>query len=133
MPRTPVELAVAATFLTGSVVLFRAARAASVDDLETTTVAHASARAAFAGSFGLIILAEWGDLTQLAEASLAATTRQPVAVGIGALAALATVSMIACTVGRQLVERLPIHKVNYVGSAVFATLAIWTLVEVARG
>ena len=81
------------------------------------------------GSFGLIILAEWGDLTQLATASLAASSGDPYATGIGALAALAAVAAIAATFGRQLVRRVPIHKVNYVGAAVFAALAAWTLLE----
>ena len=133
LPKTPVQLAVAAMFLIGAALLFRAARAAEDEDLDTATVDRASAWATVAGSFGLIILAEWGDLTQLATASLAARSGDPLGIGIGALAALASVSAIACTFGRQLVTRVPIHKVNYLGSAVFAGLAVWTLVELARG
>ncbi len=45
--------------------------------------------ATVAGSFGVIALAEWGDLTQLATASLAAKSGEPVATAIGAWLALA--------------------------------------------
>ncbi|MGQ0615408.1 MAG: TMEM165/GDT1 family protein [Acidimicrobiia bacterium] len=42
------------------------------------------AATAVIGSFGVIALAEWGDFTQLATASLAATSTQPMATGVGA-------------------------------------------------
>jgi len=77
----------------------------------------------------LIVLAEWGDLTQLATASLAAKSDSPISTGIGAWVALAAVAGIAATFGRQLVARVPIYKVNYIGAAVFSLLAGWTLFE----
>jgi putative Ca2+/H+ antiporter (TMEM165/GDT1 family) len=77
----------------------------------------------------LVALAEWGDLTQLATAGLAAKSGAPVATWIGALAALASVAAIAALFGRQLVAKVPIHRINYVASAVFAALAVWTVVE----
>lgn len=133
LPDVAVKLTVAVLFLTGSVLLLRAARAADGDDdLGTEVLPTVTVRATVAGSFGLIVLAEWGDLTQLATASLAARSGDPVATGIGALFALASVAAIAATFGRQLVARVPIHKVNYVGAAVFAGMAIWTLVELVR-
>lgn len=134
LPDTPVKLAVAALFLVGAVLLFRAARVAEAEAGEaeagaSTDQSSASTWSAVLGSFGLIILAEWGDLTQIATASLAAKSGDPVSTGIGALAALAAVAGIAATFGRQLVTRVAIHKINYVGAAVFAGLAVWTLVE----
>lgn len=129
LPDVAVKLTVATLFLVGAVLLFRAARSAA--DTVTSVVAAPSAtvRATVVGSFGLIVLAEWGDLTQLATASLAAKSGEPVSTGIGALLALAAVAGIAVTFGRQLVARVLIHKVNYVGAAVFAGLAVWTLVD----
>jgi putative Ca2+/H+ antiporter (TMEM165/GDT1 family) len=86
-------------------------------------------RATVLGSFGLIVLAEWGDLTQLATASLAAKSDSPVSTGVGALLALAAVAAVASLFGRQLVARVPIHRINFVGAAVFAALAVWTIGE----
>ena len=135
LPDVLVKLVVATLFAAGAVLLFRAARSAEAeaeaegDIAATDVVASATPRATVLGSFGLVVLAEWGDLTQLATASLAADSDDPLATGIGALLALAAVAGIAATFGRQLVARVPIHKVNYIGATVFAGLAVWTLVE----
>lgn len=129
LPDALVGAVVATMFATGSVLLFRAGRAnrASVDREEP--LVESSPRAALLGSFGLVAVAEWGDLTQLATAGLAARSDAPFAVWLGALAALASVAAIAATFGRQIVARVPIHRINYAASAVFAGLAVWTLVE----
>ncbi len=129
LPDVIVKLVVATMFAVGSIVLLRAARHADSDASTTDVGARATVRSTVVGSFGLIALAEWGDLTQLATASLAARNGEPVSTGLGALLALASVAAIAATVGRKLVARVPIHKVNYVGAAVFAALAIWTILE----
>jgi putative Ca2+/H+ antiporter (TMEM165/GDT1 family) len=129
LPDAVVKSVVAALFAGGALLLLRAARSGSGDDVDATEVVLATARATVVGSFGLVVLAEWGDLTQLATASLAASSGEPIGTGIGALLALASVAAIAATFGRQLVKRVPLHKVNYVGAAVFAGLAVWTLVE----
>jgi putative Ca2+/H+ antiporter (TMEM165/GDT1 family) len=131
LPDTLVKVVVAALFAVGAVLLFRAARSPEVDDeLEGGgRVAHPTVRATVLGSFGLIVLAEWGDLTQLATASLAAKSDSPVSTGVGALLALAAVAAVASLFGRQLVARVPIHRINFVGAAVFAALAVWTIGE----
>jgi putative Ca2+/H+ antiporter (TMEM165/GDT1 family) len=132
LPDVIVKSVVAAMFLAGAVLLFRAARSAQANVDAAGLIADASTRSAIVGSFGLVVLAEWGDLTQLATASLAATSGDPAGTGIGALVALASVAAIAAGFGRQLVARVPLHRVNYVGATVFAALAVWTLVELVR-
>lgn len=129
---TVVQVIVAGLFLAGAVLLFRAASTAEADE-ETAGASGISFTGwvTVAGSFGLVILAELGDLTQLATASLAAKSGAPVSTGTGALAALAAVAGIAVTFGRQLVARFALHKVSYVGAAVFAGLALWTIAELA--
>ena len=129
LPDSMVKLVVATLFATGAVLLFRAGGKAGAQVSPVDTEAAATIGATVLGSFGLIVLAEWGDLTQLATASLAASSGRPVATGVGAWLALAMVSGIAVSFGRQLVARVPIHKVNYVGAFVFASLAVWTLVD----
>jgi putative Ca2+/H+ antiporter (TMEM165/GDT1 family) len=129
LPDVVVKLAVAALFLAGAVLLFRAARSAEDDDVTDEAPVVATVGATVLGSFGLVVLAEWGDLTQLATASLAAKSSEPISIGVGAWLALVSVAAIAATFGRQLVARVPIHKVNYLGAAVFAALAVWTVGE----
>ena len=128
LPDAVVKSIVAALFATGAFLLFRAARSAE-DAVEETEQVAATARATIAGSFGLIVLAEWGDLTQLATASLAASSGEPLSTGLGAFVALVSVAAIAAAFGRELVRRIPIHKVNYIGATVFAGLAVWTVVD----
>ncbi|HEU5151788.1 MAG TPA: TMEM165/GDT1 family protein [Iamia sp.] len=129
LPEVVVGLGVAVLFLGGAALLVRAAREAPEDVDEERAAALHSPWTTVAGSFGLIVLAEWGDLTQLATASLAARSGEPVSTGLGALLALVSVAAIAATFGRQLIARVPIQKVNYAGAAVFAGLAVWTLVD----
>jgi putative Ca2+/H+ antiporter (TMEM165/GDT1 family) len=129
LPETLVKVVVATLFAVGAVLLFRSARNPEEEDTDTEVVTGATVRATVLGSFGLILLAEWGDLTQLATASLAAKSGAPVSTGVGALLALACVAGIAATFGRQIVARFPIERINYVGAAVFAGLAAWTVVE----
>jgi putative Ca2+/H+ antiporter (TMEM165/GDT1 family) len=132
LPDVIVKVVVATMFAVGALLLFRAARSGEDGDTNTEVVAQATIRATVVGSFGLIVLAEWGDLTQLATASLAAKSDSPVSTGLGAWVALAAVAAIAATFGRQLVARVSINKVNYVGAAVFAALAVWTVFELLR-
>jgi Ca2+/H+ antiporter, TMEM165/GDT1 family len=58
-------------------------------------------------SFGVVFLGEWGDITQITTANLAARYRDPISVGAGALLALWSVAGLALTVGRGLVQRVP--------------------------
>lgn len=138
LPDTVVQVAVLVLFALGAVLLFRAGRAAEAEgelegaEAEAALAVPASVRATVLGSFGVIALAEWGDLTQLATASLAARSGEPVATALGAWLALATVAAIAVTFGRELVARVPIHRVNYVGATIFGLLALWTLVDLVR-
>jgi putative Ca2+/H+ antiporter (TMEM165/GDT1 family) len=53
-------------------------------------------------AFAVIFAAEWGDLTQLLTANLAAHYRDPLSVATGAILALWAVSAIAVTGGRWL-------------------------------
>jgi len=133
LPETVVKLVVASMFAVGAALLVRAARSAAPKADETDVeVVQATIWSTIIGSFGLIVLAEWGDLTQLATASLAASSGEPFWTGLGAWVALASVAAIAVTFGRQLVARVPIHKVNYIGASVFAALAAWTIIDLIR-
>jgi Ca2+/H+ antiporter, TMEM165/GDT1 family len=80
-------------------------------------------------SFVTVGLAEWGDLTQLATASLAADRGDPFGVGIGAYVALLSVAALAAFTGRWIVRVVPLQMVRRVAAALFAGLALWTLFE----
>ena len=70
--------------------------------MKVTTEADASGQARLTATvFGVIFIAEWGDLTQLATAGLAARERAPVVVFVAATLALWVVTAIAVTVGNR--------------------------------
>lgn len=131
LPTRPVNAAVATLFGFGAVVLWR-----SADDEEETDdeVGDASGFAGIAGrSFVVILLAEFGDLTQLTTAGMAARTGMPIPVAIGALAALWSVAAIGAVAGQQLLRVLPLRLVRRIAAVIFAGLALWTAVEAIRG
>ncbi len=72
-----------------------------------------------ASTFGAIFLAELGDKTQLAAVTLAASTRQPVAVFVGASLALVAVSAVGVAVGAGLAEVLPLALIRKASAVAF--------------
>ena len=132
LPEAVVHAVVLVLFLAGAVLLVRAGYKAAAPDPAGDPVRRSSVRATVLGSFTVIALAEWGDLTQLATAGLVARGGSPLATGLGALAAEVSVAALAATIGRQLVTRVPIQRVNYLGAAIFGALAVWTAIDLVR-
>ena len=133
----------AVLFIAGSVILVRgglASRAAEREQ-EQDEAAEVEAKVAstaatanspwrtLAVSFVVLFTAEWGDLSQLLTAGLAARTGEPVSVGIGSWVALIIVAGIAVLAGRWLQARVPIWRIRLVSGAILAALAVWTIVE----
>jgi len=83
-------------------------------------------------SFGVVFLGEWGDITQITTANLAARYHDPVSVGVGAVLALWSVSALALTLGRGLLKRIPTRLVRRLTGVVLAALAVLSLVEAIR-
>ena len=143
LPQRLVLGVTAVLFIAGSVILIRgglASRAAEREQ-EQDEAAEVEARVASAGaavispmrtfavSFAVLFTAEWGDLSQLLTAGLAARTGEPLSVGIGSWAALIIVAGIAVVAGRWLQARVPIWRIRLVSGAILAALAVWTIVE----
>jgi Ca2+/H+ antiporter, TMEM165/GDT1 family len=80
-------------------------------------------------SFIVLFTAEWGDLSQLLTAGLAARTGEPISVFIGAWLALIIVAGIAVLIGGWLQKRVALWRIRLVSAGVLAALAAWTLVE----
>jgi Ca2+/H+ antiporter, TMEM165/GDT1 family len=76
-------------------------------------------------TFGLVFLAELGDKTQLATMSLSASAPSPLAVFLGAAAALVATSALSVLVGGAVARVVPeiwIHRVAGVGFIVMGAL-----------
>lgn len=131
LPETVTVTATAGLFSVGAVLLWRSAAAHEREaraelDVNGNDRVVTPFRAGVA-SFGVIAVAEWGDLSQLAIVGLAGSTGAPVAVAIGGMTALLAVSAIGVVAGRSLVKRLPLGKLQKAASGVFVVLAGLTL------
>ncbi|MFG2413909.1 TMEM165/GDT1 family protein [Streptomyces goshikiensis] len=83
--------------------------------------------------FMLILVAEFGDLTQIMTANLAARYDNPVSVGLGAVLALWAVAGIGILGGKTLMKYVPLRLITKVAAAVMAALAVFSLYEAIAG
>ena len=132
LPEALVSGVVALLFLVGAVILWRSATSGPEDEELAETPAHPSFVKAATISFGVLFAAEWGDLSQLATAGLAARYDEPLSVFVGAWAALLVVSGLAVLLGKKLADRLPIALIRRVAAALFLVFAVVAIVETVR-
>jgi putative Ca2+/H+ antiporter (TMEM165/GDT1 family) len=84
-------------------------------------------------AFVVIFVGEFGDLTQILTANLAAKYHQPVAVFVGAFAGLASVAALGAFGGRALLRVLPLAVIRKAGGVLLAGFAVYSLVSLVRG
>ena len=135
LPRRPVEFVVAALFLLGAVLLWREASGGEDEnERQEKDVPDDAGFWKVAGlGFGVILVAEFGDLTQILTANLAAHYDNPVSVGIGAVLALWAVALLAILGGRTLLRVLPIGVIVRVAAVVMIGLAAYSFYTAVRG
>lgn len=78
-------------------------------------------------TFGIIFLAEMGDKTQLAAMTMAAQTKKPWAVFLGASLALAAVSALGVLVGATLGNYVPLEWVKRIAAVAFIVIGVLML------
>jgi len=144
LPITWVRGGAAVLFMAGALLLFREARHADAEEPKTeeeyaeradhvvstsSTTGSIGAWKAVLASFLVLFAAEWGDLSQLLTLSLVAKYDEPLAVFVGALAALLAVSGLAVLVGRVLLNHIRLRTLHYVGGSMCLVLEAITLYE----
>ena len=82
-----------------------------------------------ASTFGIVFLAELGDKTQLAALTLSASSRQPLAVFLGASLALVAVSAVGVALGSGLAAVIPIGLIRTVSALAFVLIGIAMLLD----
>jgi putative Ca2+/H+ antiporter (TMEM165/GDT1 family) len=130
LPRRPLEIVIAALFLiSAGILVFRR------DSGEEEEAPERDAQGFWpvaATGFVVILVAEFGDLTQVVIANLVARYHDPIAVGIGAATALWTVAAVAVLGGRSLLRLVPVTLVTRAAAALMVVLAGFTLAEAFR-
>lgn len=138
LPKRPVEAVVAVLFLLGAFLVWR--EGLEADEIEEAEEAEVGSEAEqvpptagfwrVAGlGYSVIFIAEWGDLTQIMTANLAAKYHSPLSVGVGAVLGLWAVGLLAILGGRTLMKYLPLLWITRIAAVVMTVLGIWSLVS----
>ena len=85
-----------------------------------------------AGAAVVIFIAEWGDLTQILTANLAARYHSPLSVGLASLLALWAVAAIAVVSGANLLRFLSVRTLRLTTAGVLLALAVYSAIQAAR-
>jgi Ca2+/H+ antiporter, TMEM165/GDT1 family len=126
LPLEVVLLVGAAVFLVlGTLTLYGAVRWRPEGDEEQ---APPSKRGAFLTAFLFVLIAELGDKTQIAAATLSATLGHPVAVFTGSFLALLAGAALALLLGGIIATRLPARTVRFIAAAAFLLAGILMIV-----
>ncbi len=132
LPHRAVDAVVAVLFGIGAVLAF--AISEETEEREAEEMARATTtRRMVLTAFVVVFLAEWGDLTQVLTADLAARYHSPFSVGLGSTLALWAVAAIAVAGGQGLLRYLPVNVVRRVTGLVLVVLTIVAAVAAIRG
>lgn len=130
LPHRLVQAVVGVLFLAGAAMLLLKK---SDGEEEVKPPADQSFWKVSGAGFMLILVAEFGDLTQIMTANLAARYDDPVSVGIGAVLALWSVAAIGILGGRTLMKYVPLRLITKVAAGVMGALAVFSLYEAIVG
>ncbi|UFR04716.1 TMEM165/GDT1 family protein [Streptomyces sp. Go40/10] len=83
--------------------------------------------------FMLILVAEFGDLTQIMTANLAARYDDPISVGLGAVLGLWAVAGLGIVGGKALMKRVPLRLITQIAALLMLGLGVWSLWEAVSG
>lgn len=130
LPDWVVKLVSAVLFGFGAFMLLRGGGDDEGDDTDAKRVT--GFWPVYTTAFMAVFISEFGDLTQITTANLAATNGTW-STAIGAAAALMSVSALALLAGRFIAKRVPLRTVQRIGGLCMLGLALWSLLEIFVG
>ena len=131
LPHRVVDVIVAVMFAVGAWFAFVEAR---TEDEEALVERETQAHHRVAGrAFAVIFIAEWGDLTQILTANMAARYHSALSVGIGATLALWAVAGLAVVSGHGIVQRVSVRRIRQLTGVVLVILAVISIIDAFRG
>jgi Ca2+/H+ antiporter, TMEM165/GDT1 family len=132
VPHRILDGVVAVMFLTGAALALREATKEEEEEEELVARESVSGRRVLTTSFIVIFLAEWGDLTQILTANLAAHYHSPLSVGVGAVLALWAVAGLAVIGGQSLLRFINIRTLRIITAVALTGLALFSGWEALR-
>ena len=130
LPKPAVDAIVAAMFLFGAAYAWR--ESAEEEGETAGGAAERSGHGVVLTAFVVIFLAEWGDLTQILTANLAARYHAPLSVAVGSVLALWLVAAIAVASGQTLLRFVKVSTIRKVTAVVLVLLAgysVWSAIR----
>lgn len=130
LPHVWVEVFVTLLFAAGSVFAFIEANSEDEEAL-VEKEEHSHSRV-MTVAFSVIFIAEWGDLTQILTANMAAHYHSPVSVAIGATAGLWAVATLAVLSGQGIMRYVSVKRVRQLTGVALAVLTVVSAVSAVR-
>ncbi|MEU0894938.1 TMEM165/GDT1 family protein [Streptomyces massasporeus] len=132
LPQQIVQALTGVLFLGGAAVLLLTKGGAD-GDAEVRKPENQSFWKVSGAGFMLILVAEFGDLTQIMTANLAARYDDPLSVGLGAVLALWAVAGLGIVGGKALMKKVPLRLITQIAALVMLALGLWSLWEAVTG
>ncbi|MEV5983874.1 TMEM165/GDT1 family protein [Streptomyces sp. NPDC052051] len=126
LPQQIVHVITGVLFLGGAVVLLRNK---GEEEEEVRRPENQSFWKVSGAGFMLILVAEFGDLTQIMTANLAARYDDPLSVGLGAVLGLWAVAGLGIVGGKALMKRVPLRLITKIAAVVMLVLGAWSMYE----
>ena len=127
LPHAWVEAVTALLFGAGAAYLLLVSEETEEEEGEEEVEEAPSGLRPIGTAFLVILVGEFGDLTQIQAANFEARLRQPLEVFLASSLALIAVSFIGAYSGRALQRRIPLKRVRLGGGLIFAGLGIATI------
>jgi putative Ca2+/H+ antiporter (TMEM165/GDT1 family) len=135
LPHRVLESVIATLFLLGALLLFfgKHGLEPEPDKADHDKSKHSiSLGKVYVTAFSVTFLGEWGDITQITTANYAAKYHHPWSVGLGALAALWTVTALAVTFGKKALLFIPPKLLQRITGFVLLGFAIASAISAIR-
>ncbi len=133
LPHRLVEAVVAGLFALGSAYLLLKRETKEVEEGELEADKMRDPRRVAVAAFVVILVGEFGDLTQILAANLAAKYHEPLSVFVGAVLGLAAVSAVGVTGGRAVIRIIPLTVVRKTAGVLLAGLCGFTVYSAVTG
>ena len=134
LPHRALEGVVAALFLFGAILLLRGRHEdEEEEDLGIKEGTEPTFLRVASTAFLVILVAEFGDLTQILTANLAAKYHDPISVGLGAVLGLWAVAGLAIVGGRGLLKVVPLTVITRIAAVIMLVMAGISLFDAIHG
>ncbi len=130
LPHTMLEIIISTLFVGGALYLLLVPEKVVIAQGEKGVEDEPPSTARFkviATAFGVVLVGELGDITQLLTVNLVARYNNPLSVGVGAGLAFVADAALAAFSGRALLRVLPVRMIRVAGGLVFLGFAAVTI------